>query len=102
MNLGEAAGYIAAGCVVFIAVIVKLRSLASSESRKVKYDEASVKWEFDRQSEIVELRKERAKMWDQRVKDAQNIAKLEAEVIWSRQKIGVLEQRIAILEAKTP
>lgn len=97
-NEGGAAGWIAAGCIVFVGVIIKMRGFWSAESRQIRYDKSSIDWQADREREIEELRAQVKAMWGHKVDDAKKISQLEAENSHLQQKVGFLEQRIAILE----
>lgn len=98
MSDGGIAGAIAAFTTAVILTIIKLRSKWSSAEKQVSFDKDSVAWQADRQKELDEIRKEREKMWEQRVKDAQRIAQLESENLFLQHKIGTLETRMARLE----
>ena len=102
MTDGTIAGTIAAGVIVFIGVLIKARSVWSSTSKQIDYDQHAMNWQADRQKELDQMRIERNKAWEQRVHDAQRIAQLEGENQLLQHKVGMLETRIAILEGKTP
>ena len=102
MSDGEVGGVISAGVLVFIGILLKLRTLFSSSSKQVAYDNAAANWQADRQKELDEMRSARDKAWEQRVKDGARIAQLEAEVQFLQYKNSSLETRISVLEGKKP
>lgn len=100
MNDGTIAGAIAAGLMVFVGVIIKMRGHWSSTTRQVNYDESAQQWQIDRQKELEEMRLQRNKMWEERTEDRVLIAKLQSENMFLQQKVGLLETRIAVLEGQ--
>lgn len=106
-NEAENAGYIAAGVAAFIAGAFRVRTMLSSDKRKITHDENTSKWEASILEENAELRKQittnavkNEEAWLRHVDDGKRIAQLQTELQYVRQELSDVRVQLAQLKEK--
>lgn len=108
-NEAESAGYIAAGVAAFIAGALRLRTMLSSDRRKITHDDNTSRWEesilkenTELRSQIVDRDKRIDASYQKHLDDVRRITQLEGDLQRLQEEIGRLQTTVAQLGGKTP